>query len=80
MGYLAARKEYLAPRVMCIAPDDPQGRGHGLRMGYRAVPERIDHQPVPRYDSTCIQTQVLQVWTLVGFDYLCFFLSISVHN
>ena len=65
MGYLASRKESLAPRIRYIAPDDPQERVHGLRIGYRAVPERMDHQPVmPQYDSTCIQSQVLLVWEI----------------
>lgn len=69
MGYLPARIESLAPRIKYIAPDDPQERVHGLRIGYKAVPERMDHQPMmPQYDSTCIQSQVLLVWALVGFD------------
>lgn len=42
MGYLAARIESLAPRIRYIAPDDSHERVHGLRIGYKAVPERMD--------------------------------------
>lgn len=68
-GVSGARIESLAPRIRYTAPDDPQERVHGLKIGYKAVPERMDHQPMmPQYDSTYIQSQVLLLWALVGFD------------